>query len=625
MPRTLILLVLIAAPVAADTGVGLTATQLDAWLKTITAKKERPTLVQAHSVAGRGVYTAISVANPDKLDWSCKHSLTTAAFNERFKKIGGDGYRLDCVCIYFTAAGPRFTDLWTKDAKVPFSSKYGLTSDEFKRHVADQAKLGFRPVCINGYVDAKAVVKFVAVFHQLPAVEWKAHQGVPEKEFAALMKGYKDKGFRPSVMSTFNDGKGVKANFVVEHVSGGWAMTHGVTAGALQKENEGHLKSGLVPGAFSGHASGKGSRYTGYWAQPGGTPVIPVVKGAVLPVSGTEVPGLAAFDKAMLAYMKERDIEAGTICVTRNGKVALSRGYGFLTKDHKRRLSSDAPLRIASLAKPITAAIVLDLAAKGKFKLDDRAFTYIGVEVGPKGDLRLKDITIQQLLDHKGGFDSEASKIGDPMMAALLVRKELKLEDAPTPQDMIRFMAGRKLDFAPGAKEAYSNFGYCVLGRVIEKATGETYAAYVRKFLAPLGVKTVTLSRSLPDDRDPAEPFYYDPLLRPNVISGTGSVPYPDGGLNLEAMDSHGGLICSAPDYAKFMQAYWLTGQPRKGGAERWLRNGTLPGTFAAAIQRADGVNIVALFNQRSGPRGKAPEDINHVLDKVADTIKEWP
>lgn len=341
--------------------------------------------------------------------------------------------------------------------------------------------------------------------------------------------------------------------------------------------------------------------------------------------TGTEVPALAGFDRAMMTYMRERDIEAGALCVMRGGKVVLSRGYGFLTRDRKKTVPPDAPFRIADLTRPITAALIHDLVRQGKFKLTDSAFTYISATppAKTKADPRLKDVTIQHLLDHKGGFDRNLKPLLDPMFQTALVRKQLALEDPPTPADMVRFMAGRRLDFAPGSRVVQSNFGYCVLGRVIEKATGETYPAAVKKFLAPLGIKGVGLGRTQPDDRDPAEPFYFDAGFATNVITGSGNVPVPDGGFNLEAMDSCQGLVCSAPDLARFLNAYWLnSGQPRKGGAgEPSLVNGGLPGTWSVARQRADGVNIVALFNQRH----RRPESINDMLNLAADEVKEWP
>ena len=71
--------------------------------------------------------------------------------------------------------------------------------------------------------------------------------------------------------------------------------------------------------------------------------------------------------------------------------------------------------------------------------------------------------------------------------------------DAPAHQNaIIRYMLGHPLDFAPGTRHAYSNFGYCVLGRVIEKVTRQSYAAYVQQnVLALLSVHYIAQGRTL--------------------------------------------------------------------------------------------------------------------------------
>ncbi len=88
-------------------------------------------------------------------------------------------------------------------------------------------------------------------------------------------------------------------------------------------------------------------------------------------------------------------------------------------------------------------------------------------------------------------------------------------------REIIAYVMGRPLDFDPGAKEAYSNFGYCVLGRVIEKVSGLSYADYVRKeILAPLGIARMRQGRSLENLRAEDEVRYYvrDHTIRNSVF-----------------------------------------------------------------------------------------------------------
>ena len=115
------------------------------------------------------------------------------------------------------------------------------------------------------------------------------------------------------------------------------------------------------------------------------------------------------------------------------------------------------------------------------------------------------------------------------------------------------------LDFTPGKKFAYSNFGYCVLGRIIEKATGLSYEKFVQdQVLKPLGIESMRIGRTLDGQQAEGEARYYMPdnsKARSVFASRKSPVPWPHGGYCLEAMDAHGGWIGSAIDLARFAAA----------------------------------------------------------------------
>ena len=209
-----------------------------------------------------------------------------------------------------------------------------------------------------------------------------------------------------------------------------------------------------------------------------------------------------------------------------------------------------------------------------------------------------------------------------------------------------------------------------MLGRVIEKVTGKSYVAYVtRDLLAPLGIKSVELGRSLPRDRNAREPNYVDPNRSRNLVrpDGRGPVALPDGGFYLEAMDSHGGLIASAPDLVRFASAFneprrckilkprsialmfarppgaagkTKNGKPRDayyacgwevrpigdaGVANTW-HGGSLDGTSTLLVRRHDGLTWAVLFNSRDGAGKDEPAGaIDALVHEAADAVKNWP
>jgi N-acyl-D-amino-acid deacylase len=285
-------------------------------------------------------------------------------------------------------------------------------------------------------------------------------------------------------------------------------------------------------------------------------------------------------------------------------------------------------MRIASVAKPITLAAVRKLIRDGKLKSSTKVVGYLGVKA-PTGKTMAtgwSDITVAHLMNHQGGWDRDTA--GDPMFKSKEISKSLGITGPAAPSNVITYMAGQPLQFTPGSKEVYSNFGYCLLGRVIEKASGKTYTDYVRSDITgPIGATSIDLGRSLPSARNSGEPVYLDSATTDNVMqpASTVKVRFPDGGFHLEAMDAHGGLTSSAPDLIRFLQAYWIDGQPRKAGVTgTWTFFGSLPGTTSMVHQRNDGVDLAVLFNERTGDASK-DQAIKSMLNAAADSIKSWP
>jgi N-acyl-D-amino-acid deacylase len=379
---------------------------------------------------------------------------------------------------------------------------------------------------------------------------------------------------------------------------------------------------------------------------------------------------LKSFDREMEAYMEARKVPGGALAVVKDGRLVYAKGYGWADRDRQERVQPDSLFRIASISKPVTGVAVLKLVEQGKLRLEDRAFDLVKLSPPPGKtvDLRLASITIRQLLQHAGGWDREQSF--DPMFRPTLIAKELSVPAPAGPEAVIRYMLGQPLDFDPGARSAYSNFGYCVLGRVIEKVTGTSYEEYVRKqVLAPARITTMRIGASLESGRAPKEVRYYSPSSatgRSVFPAVEGRVPVGYGTFNLEAMDAHGGWLASAVDLAKLAAAlddpahspllkpatlkmmyerpapplgrsangtpapsyYALGWQVRpvgdQGKANYW-HTGSLPGTFTLLVRRWDGLSWAVLFNQRSEGGPLADGDIDGALHRAAADVKQWP
>ncbi|MDF2565360.1 MAG: beta-lactamase, partial [Massilibacillus sp.] len=318
---------------------------------------------------------------------------------------------------------------------------------------------------------------------------------------------------------------------------------------------------------------------------------IRMVKG--IPVVGSYSEPLAVIDDTMVEFMKLHQIPAATVAIMKDGQILFRHGYGYSDRSQSIPTAPDTLMRIASITKPFTAAAIRNLIKERKISLDSKIMDIIDIQPfkGKVIDPRWYNITIEHLLAHKGGWDKNATHVEfDPGFQSLDIQSEMKLKGPPDSKQIISYMMSRSLDFNPGEKYAYSNFGYAILGRVIEKISGMSYFEYLKlSVLIPTGIDDMELARSLPIDRSPKEIQVYDHLGKVKSVFGSGWVSSPDGGFYIEAMDSYGGLIASAADLVIFAQKFWGRGSPRLSGQTgTWFQYGILDGTYSYLWWRAD-------------------------------------
>lgn len=379
-----------------------------------------------------------------------------------------------------------------------------------------------------------------------------------------------------------------------------------------------------------------------------------------------------AFDELFTSFMRTHSIPGSAIAIADHGRLVYARGFGSADIANNQPVTPTSLFRIASISKPITAVAILQLIDQGKLKLDEPVFQILKYEPhlvdGAKFDERQNQITIRHLLEHKGGWDRDKSF--DAMFEAVRFADSLKVP-APANQDaVIRCMLGLPLDFNPGERYAYSNYGYCLLGRVIEKLSGQPYEQYVKEHvLAPIGITTMRMGRSRLGDRFEGEVRYYDPGTDKSVFAADRDqqVPLAYGAFHFEAMDSHGAWLASAIDLVKFANAFDepdkcvllkpetvrkmfdqpiggpekdATGKPKdfwyalgwmvrpalkNAGSTSW-HTGSLPGTATILIRRWDGRNIAVLFNSRVSPTVEhLTRALEGPLHKALDEVVQWP
>lgn len=366
-----------------------------------------------------------------------------------------------------------------------------------------------------------------------------------------------------------------------------------------------------------------------------------------MPMTGVEVPSMKSYDKVIGDMMRKYNLPGGAVAVVHDGRLIYARGFGYADVEHKTLAQPDALFRIASVSKSLTAVAIMKLVEDGKLTFDDRVAPIIADLVPASGatvDSRWEQITIRNLLNHTGGWDRNNPNGGfDPIDRPITAANAVGAPVPASPETLVRYMKGMPLDFNPGEKFAYSNFGYIVLGRVIERLSGMKYADFVRtRVLDPVGASRTQQGKSRLSGALPEEVKYYwpgstvsEPLV-PSVFPGEGLVPLNYGGFHLEGGDASGAWVSSTIDLLRFMNGvdgratppdilgeqaesamtgsgaafcsqgvsacYYAAGwfvTPVAGGLT-WWHTGTLPGTTSILMRAYNGFSWVALFNSRS-------------------------
>jgi len=334
-----------------------------------------------------------------------------------------------------------------------------------------------------------------------------------------------------------------------------------------------------------------------------------------VPVTGTAHPALSDLDEGIRSYMAERGIGALSLAVSRDGEILHQRAFGWANSDFKEPLSVETRLRMASVTKPVVAAVVKTLFAMETLSPDALVYELLNLDQYPEAkdaDLRWKKVTVQQLLDHCGGWETDFTFRSSAIIESL----GIDLEEMK-PIHVVRYALTQPMEFEPGEKESYCNLGYILLVRVVEAVSGQDFIAFLQDTIgAESGASAWNWSTADAPDRNPQEGWYvYHPEYAEPVV------PLPS---RTQAGDGAGGLACTPADYCRFLESYWISGDRRQGSA-RYSFSGSLAGVTAVVGQRPDGLNFAAFANRRdqSGSTWNAELAalINEALDQTSSEL----
>lgn len=339
---------------------------------------------------------------------------------------------------------------------------------------------------------------------------------------------------------------------------------------------------------------------------------------------------LAAMEAVARQFMQKFNVPALSVTIARHGAFVTQKAFGFADRDTGEAATIQHLFRIASLSKPVTSVAIFTLIEQQKLKLDDFVFGDGGVLALDFGDnlpARVKKITVHHLLTHTaGGWGKDDN---DPMFHNVTLSSRKLIYTTVMTQP---------LNDEPGTHYAYSNFGYCILGRVIERVSGQSYADFVQQnVLAKCGVTDMRIAGNTLAERAPNEVVYYD-------SGDDGHYCYT---MNMQRMDSPGGWIATPTDLVRFamhvdgfkttpniLRAETLKAMttPTKANPHyacgwavnempNWWHVGSLPGTTTVLVRAASGLCWAAFTNTRAPQMDTA---IDEMMWKMVRCVPAW-
>uniref|UniRef100_UPI0035CA90C4 serine hydrolase domain-containing protein n=1 Tax=uncultured Sphingomonas sp. TaxID=158754 RepID=UPI0035CA90C4 len=235
-------------------------------------------------------------------------------------------------------------------------------------------------------------------------------------------------------------------------------------------------------------------------------------------------------DGFMALALPRGDIAGATVAIVKDGRVVLTKGYGYA--DVARRIPVDADrqlFRIASITKLFTWTAVMQQVERGKIDLDADINRYLDFKIPP---YRGKPLTMRNLMTHTAGFE--------------LVMRDL-FSAHPNGTDLgatVKRWVPRRI-YAPGTTPTYSNYGAALAGYIVERVSFEAYDDYVdRHILRPLGMTRSTTRQPVPAALAPD-------LSRAYLLGSDSPFPY-----EFTLYRPAGAMSSTAPDIARFMIAH---------------------------------------------------------------------
>lgn len=360
------------------------------------------------------------------------------------------------------------------------------------------------------------------------------------------------------------------------------------------------------------------------------------------------------FDASIRRFMRYWEIRGGSFALMRNDSLLYAKGYGYSNAQDSIECEVKNIFRVASVSKLITAVAIMHMHETGQLSTNDTVFGEDGILCDSIflniRDKNIRKITVEHLLRHTSGFSNPH---GDAAFNMDLVAKYLGKPLPLSMDDMVYYATRIKLRAKPGGWYNYSNLGYIILSKIIEKVSGISYETYIKdSILAPMGCYDIHLANNYSEGFRENEVDYYEVKEAEPVPAFDGSdtlVMKSHGGNDVHGLYGAGGWVASpvellklvsainkcpskpdflSPESIDFMTPYGKNAKPAgwaSSSSKFWLRSGSMAGTSALIKVQKNGYTWVFISNSSSWNGPGLARQMNREITKAIMRVKKWP
>ena len=415
------------------------------------------------------------------LKWVARHGMTSAEYQSEFDTRTGQGYRLTQISGYSVGDQDRYAAIFEKTTGPAWVARHRMTSAEYQSEFDTRTGQGYRLTQISGY-SVGDQDRYAAIFEKTTGPAWVARHRMTSAEYQSEFDTRTGQGYRLTQISGYSVGDQDRYAAIFEKTTGpAWVARHRMTSAEYQSEfdtrtgqgyrlNKYYYQCYKLKQIFGYSVSGK-AYYAAIWESEA-------------PIDSN----LGLIDTNIQAYMEKHSIPGLSIAITKNERLVFAKGYGFADNTSKEQVNPSHRFRIASISKPVTAVAVMELVETlDSALIDKKVFgpgAVLGTQFGsPPFSSAVRAIAVKHLLQHTSGWSNTG---GDPMFMGQLANMNHS-------QLISWVLDNRQPINSVGNVHEYLNFGYCVLGRVIETVSGKSYETYVREVLAQCGVNRMEI------------------------------------------------------------------------------------------------------------------------------------